>query len=154
MNWVLDLLTTCTHHPELHVIIALSLICTLYSSLHHTLIIFQPAVFTSPSLTTASNSGDFSASRTQVISSPTLVQTYSSQPQLHSTLNSQSFFQLACVPLYIASGRTQQKTPFPAITLLLLAHSLQRDLVYRTIAWQWTSPLAPLFRPSGVMSQY
>jgi hypothetical protein len=31
---------------------------------------------------------------------------------------------------------------------------LPRKLVYRAVAWQQTSPLAPLFLPSGAMSQY
>jgi hypothetical protein len=41
-----------------------------------------------------------------------------------------------------------------AVLRLLLAYSLQRECVYRTVAYQWTSALAPLFRLSGVMSQY
>jgi hypothetical protein len=31
MDWILVLLTTYTHHSELHVIAALSRICTIYS---------------------------------------------------------------------------------------------------------------------------
>jgi hypothetical protein len=40
------------------------------------------------------------------------------------------------------------------IPRLLLAYSLQRGPVYRVVAQQWTSTLAPLFRISGVVSQY
>jgi hypothetical protein len=35
LDWWMDLLTTCTHHSELQVITALSLISTLYKSLAH-----------------------------------------------------------------------------------------------------------------------
>jgi hypothetical protein len=31
---------------------------------------------------------------------------------------------------------------------------LSWERAYRTVAYQWTSALAPLFRRSGVMSQY
>jgi hypothetical protein len=51
----MDSLTTCTHHSELQVITALSLISTLYRSPQNPLILLQPAVFTSRSLATASN---------------------------------------------------------------------------------------------------
>jgi hypothetical protein len=58
--WRLNLLTTLTHDSWLHLIIAPSLISTLYESVQHTPSRFQPAVFTSCSLVTASNSGDSS----------------------------------------------------------------------------------------------
>jgi hypothetical protein len=41
-----------------------------------------------------------------------------------------------------------------AIPLSLLAYSLPRERVHRAGAQQSTSPLTPLFRPSGDMSQY
>jgi hypothetical protein len=44
MDWILDLLTTCTHHSKLQVITALSLLSTLYKSQQHPLSLFQPAV--------------------------------------------------------------------------------------------------------------
>jgi hypothetical protein len=44
LDWILDLLTTLTCNSWLHLIIAPSLISTLYSSLEHTLSLFQPAV--------------------------------------------------------------------------------------------------------------
>jgi hypothetical protein len=44
MDWILDLLNTYTHHSELQVITAPSLISTLYKSPHHPLNLFQPAV--------------------------------------------------------------------------------------------------------------
>jgi hypothetical protein len=47
MDRILDLLTTCTHHPEVQVITALSLISTLYKPPQHALNLFQPAVSSS-----------------------------------------------------------------------------------------------------------
>jgi hypothetical protein len=44
INWWLDLLTTYTHHLELHIIMAAPLICTIYKSPQHQLSLFQPAV--------------------------------------------------------------------------------------------------------------
>jgi hypothetical protein len=83
MVWWMDLMTTYTHHSELKVITALSLISTIYKSPQHPLNL-SPAccVFISRSLATVSNSGDYSASRTQVLSSQTPVQkwTLSWQP--------------------------------------------------------------------------
>jgi hypothetical protein len=59
--WIgeLDLLTTCTHHAELEVITALSLISTLYKSLHATSSHFS---FTNRFLVTDLNNDDSSAS--------------------------------------------------------------------------------------------
>jgi hypothetical protein len=37
---------------------------------------------------------------------------------------------------------------------LLLAYPLQRKPVYPAVVYEWLYPLVPLFRPSGVMSQY
>jgi hypothetical protein len=59
--WIgeLDLMTTYTHHSELPVITALSLISTLYTSPQKPLSLFPACyVFISRSLATASNSGD------------------------------------------------------------------------------------------------
>jgi hypothetical protein len=42
--------------------------------------------------------------------------------------------ELAWSPLYIASRRTQQKTPISTIPLLLLAYSLPRESIYRAVA--------------------
>jgi hypothetical protein len=68
MAWISDLLTTCTHHSELHVITALSPISTLHKSPQHPLSLFPACyVFNSRSLATASNSGDFSASRAHIV---------------------------------------------------------------------------------------
>jgi hypothetical protein len=91
-------------------------------------------VLTSRSLATASNSGDSSASRAQVLLSQSPMQNslstvnynvISSQPPLQSsaelpTLSSLHFAQLAWDPRYIDSGRTQQKTPLSTVLLLLL----------------------------------
>jgi hypothetical protein len=73
MDWWMDLLTTYTPHSELQEIIALSLIFTLYKSLHGK----SPpvcSVFTSRSVATASNNGDSSTSRPQVRSSQPPIQ--------------------------------------------------------------------------------
>jgi hypothetical protein len=118
------------------------------SNIHISQIIIAPAkhfpaccIFNSRSLATASNSGDSSASRAQVLPSPTLVQ--NSQPaipsneldrhlfsasiaQFNCTQRSnlfQSSSQLAWDARYEASGRIPQKTPFPTFCLLLLAYS-------------------------------
>jgi hypothetical protein len=69
----MDLLTNYTHDSGLQAITATA-ISTIPKSPQHPLSLFQPAVFTSRSLATASNSGDSSASRAQVISSQPLVQ--------------------------------------------------------------------------------
>jgi hypothetical protein len=68
----MNLLTTYTHDSELQTITAPPLISTIHKSPQHPLSLFQPAVFTSRSLATASNSGDLSGSRAQVLFSQTL----------------------------------------------------------------------------------
>jgi hypothetical protein len=67
LNWWIDLLTTLPSGSELQVITAPSLIFTLYRSLTHTHTHTACSVFTSRSLETASNSGDYSASRAHVV---------------------------------------------------------------------------------------
>jgi hypothetical protein len=75
LDWRIYLLTTCTRHSELQVIIALSLISTLYKSPQRPLSLFPACcVFISCFLATASNSGDSSGSRAQVLSSQPSVQ--------------------------------------------------------------------------------
>jgi hypothetical protein len=69
----MDLFTTCTHLSEPQVITALSLISTLYKP-QHPLKLFPACVLTRRSLATASNSGDSSASRPQVLLSQPPVQ--------------------------------------------------------------------------------
>jgi hypothetical protein len=70
LDWWMDLLTTYTHGSELQAITAPLLIFTIHVSPQHPpKPFFQPAVFISCSLATASNSGDSSASCTQVLSS-------------------------------------------------------------------------------------
>jgi hypothetical protein len=66
--WIgeLDLLTTCTHHLELHLITALSLISTLYKSLH-AMSPLASSVSKGCSLATDSNSRDSSDSHTHII---------------------------------------------------------------------------------------
>jgi hypothetical protein len=57
LDWILDLLTTYTHDSELQAVTTPSPISTIYKLPQHPINIFQPAVFTSRSLATASNSG-------------------------------------------------------------------------------------------------
>jgi hypothetical protein len=65
----MDFLTayTHTHHSELQVITALSLISTLHKSPQHPPRTLQLSVLTSRSLATVSNSGKSSVTRTQVL---------------------------------------------------------------------------------------
>jgi hypothetical protein len=65
----MDLLKTYTHHSELQVVKALSLISTFYKSSQHPLSFFPAYVFTSRYLATASNSANSSASHSQNLSS-------------------------------------------------------------------------------------
>jgi hypothetical protein len=68
LGWRIDLLSTSTHHSELEVITVLPLISALYISPQHPLNIFPAwCFFNSRSLEIASNSGDSSASRDQVL---------------------------------------------------------------------------------------
>jgi hypothetical protein len=59
---------------------------------------------------------------------------------------------------YIGSRRIQQKALFPCyrstIPRLSLVYSLQREPVYRVVAYQRTYTSAPLLLLSGVMLQY
>jgi hypothetical protein len=87
MDWWMDLLTTYTHHSELQVITALSLIPILCKSSS------ACSVSNSRSLATAPDSGDFSAFRDQVLSSQSPMQnsrqlstTALSQPPLSQTV--------------------------------------------------------------------
>jgi hypothetical protein len=66
----MDLLTICTHDAELQAITAPPLITTAPAKA------FPAYVFTSRSLTTASNSGDSSASRVRILSSQPPVQNF------------------------------------------------------------------------------
>jgi hypothetical protein len=78
----MDLLITFTCHSELQVITVQLPIFTLYKSPQHTLSLFAAfRVFISRSLVTVSNSGNSSASRSQVL--------YSQLPVQNSCLNLQ-----------------------------------------------------------------
>jgi hypothetical protein len=75
LDWWIDLLTTYTNDSELQAITAPPVISTIHKSPQHQLSLFLACcVFTSRSLATASNSGDSSASGTQVLSSQPPVQ--------------------------------------------------------------------------------
>jgi hypothetical protein len=131
--------TTYAHHLELQVITALSLISTIYKSPQHPLSLFPACrVFINRSLATASNSGDSSASRAQVLSLRLTVQnstiTYqlnysaiSLQPPLQSSTELPTLNWTNSL-LYNHFARTEKKTPFPTITLLLYRR------VYRSVA--------------------
>jgi hypothetical protein len=129
--WIgrLDLLTPYTHHAELHIITALLLICTLYSSPLHT---HTPgfSVFTSHVLATDFNTGTTTVSLNYTLQISQYCSTYkvfSSQPDCqlsslpfllnHLRLPSQAtpsiLILTALDPCYIALGQPKQKTPFP-----------------------------------------
>jgi hypothetical protein len=78
-GWRLDLLATLTHNSWLHLIIAPSLISTIWKPLHHTL-----SVFTGRFLVTASNSGHSSIALTSLLftDSLTFLINSESEPQL------------------------------------------------------------------------
>jgi hypothetical protein len=83
LDWWIYLLTTYTHHSQLQLIIALSLIFTLYKSAHHSLSLFWACcVFISRFLATTSNSGDSLASLAQILSSQPPVQNSTDNWQL------------------------------------------------------------------------
>jgi hypothetical protein len=69
IDWWTNLLTTYKHHSELQVITALSLISTLYKPPQHPL-----SLFSSRFLVTAFNNGHSSASRAQILSSQSPLQ--------------------------------------------------------------------------------
>jgi hypothetical protein len=70
LDWWRDLLTSYRHDSELQTITAPPLISTIYKSPQHPLRLFAACcVLTSHSLAKASNSGDSSASRAEVVSS-------------------------------------------------------------------------------------
>jgi hypothetical protein len=117
MDWWRDLLTIYTHHSELQVITALSLISTLYKSPQHPLGP-SPArcVFISQSLATASNSGDYSASRAKVILS---------QPAAHTELNSTVNLTIAPSILRL-SCRAQLNSLLQTVLLITCQHGPHR----------------------------
>jgi hypothetical protein len=100
--WIgkLDLLTTCTHHSELHVITALLLISTLYKSKHAKSLLACSAS-KGRSQATTSNSADSSASCVHVIPVRRKFRNWT-----HSTGLGSSLYSL---------GGTQQKTLPPTL---------------------------------------
>jgi hypothetical protein len=84
------LLTTFAHDSKLQAITAPPLISTFNKSPQHPLRLFQPAV-SSPALATASNGGDSSAWRVQVLSSqPPLQNCLTTRSQNYVTTDGQS----------------------------------------------------------------
>jgi hypothetical protein len=75
MDWISDLLTTYTHHWELQAITALLLIYTIHSSTQHLLRPFQTSVSSPAGPWQLLLTADSPASRTHIITSPTLIQT-------------------------------------------------------------------------------
>jgi hypothetical protein len=123
LDWWLDLLTTITHDLWLHLIIAPSLISTLYKSLQHTLSLL------SRSLVTASNRGDSSASAfTSLPASSQLHRLSLLFTDSLTTINSCSNYS-PC----IISARSEQKTPLPTVPLLLRVNSLPWEPVCFTV---------------------
>jgi hypothetical protein len=129
------------------------------ANLQHSQITTAPAkifaaccVFNSRSLATASSGGDSSASRAHVITVRRISRNWtivdcqlnysaiSSQPPLQSSTQLPAFNwtpQPASDLLYIASGRTQQKTPTPIVSVVFLGGcliiarmSFPRELVF------------------------
>jgi hypothetical protein len=74
LDWWVDLLTTYAHDSALYRITAQQPISTIQKSTQNPPNIFQRAVFTSRSLATVSNSGVYSISWAQVLSSQLPVQ--------------------------------------------------------------------------------
>jgi hypothetical protein len=116
MDWMLDLLNTYIHHSELQVITVPLLISTIHRSPQHPLSHFPAScVFNSRSLTTASNSGDSSASRAHVVTvrrisrNWTLVdcqvnsRAFSSQPSLQSSTQLNSLTHQPTTSLHFTS---------------------------------------------------
>jgi hypothetical protein len=171
LDWILDLLTTLQHDSELQAITALPLISTIHSS-QHPLSLFQPDVPTTAVPWQRLLTVD-------ILQLPTPRFSCHSRPcrtlcQLPNLLSLRCRAQLHCQPstdslpsLLNYPCRAQLHSALPNLNysfittrhgpnrpLLLLEYSLRRERVYRAAAQQWTSPLAPLFRHSGVMSQY
>jgi hypothetical protein len=136
LDWWMDLLTTYTHDSELQAVTAPPPITTAPAKPF-------PAccVFTSRSLATASDSGDASASRPQVLSSQTAVQNWLGCP---SCLQDNS------------SARTRQKHPvsnstsivarrFVAAGTCLSSRCLETGLVYLSVSLSSHSNGSPLY---------
>jgi hypothetical protein len=124
LDWWMDLLTTYTHNLELQVITALSL--SPHFTNHHSTRwdFFQTGVsLNSCSLSTASNSRDSSASRTQVLlSQPPVQNSCRLSTQLWRHLFSAYLAELSwtgCLNFLLHNhfARTEEKTPFPTITV-------------------------------------
>jgi hypothetical protein len=133
-EWIL--LTTYTHHSELQAITALSLIPALYRSLHAKSSL-ACSVSNSRSLTTASNSGDPSASRAQVLSSQSPVQNSFVNCQLYRHLFSASLGELnsllQTVLLITSRHGPHRKQHVSTPRLLLRAYSFPRERVYQAV---------------------
>jgi hypothetical protein len=103
MDWRKDLLTTYTHDSELQVITAPPQISTLHKPSQHLLSVFQSAVCPT-------------AVPWQQLLTVELLQL----PALTLVLSATKLNQSASGPRYLASGWTQQETPPPTVSVLLL----------------------------------
>jgi hypothetical protein len=143
IGW-LDSFTACTHHSELQLITALSLIYTLYRSPLHTIVLSD---FTSLILATDLYQSHCHCSKHKV---------FFSEPNSFLAISSHSFSTAdsrdsLSSSRCMASGRPQQKTPFPnnssivieaclprrcieTTVLLLLAYSSLQECVYEAVA--------------------
>jgi hypothetical protein len=131
MDWILDLLTL------LRVITASPLISTFYKSLLQTLNLLQSAVsWTSRSLATASNSGDFSVSRAQVACRARLnCQSSTNNWQLPT---SNSGTRLTLLITFRQEPHRKQLFHYysPTVPRPLHVYTLPREPVYRAVAWR------------------
>jgi hypothetical protein len=150
MEWILDLLTTYTHHSQLKVITALSLISTLYKSPQQPLCLFQPAALRSRSLSTASNNGDSSDSRVRVPLPQCPVRNSTLNCQLRDS-QSNSLLKLPTISLpsllnysQLAWGPLWADPTENTVPLLSRECSFPRERAYRAVAYKWPfdSPIA------------
>jgi hypothetical protein len=122
----LDLLTTCTHHSELQVITALSVISTLYTSLHAKSSL-ACSVSNSRSLATASNIIDSPAFRAHVV---TVCRT--SRNWTHSADLGSSLYSLGADPTENTASNNFSIVMGSCLAIARISFS--RKSVYRTVA--------------------
>jgi hypothetical protein len=161
MDLKLDLFTPCTRHSELQVITTLSLIFTIHTSPQHTLSFFQPAV-SSPAV---SWQGLLTVEILQLPALRSFLRwlSFRNACQLFPQLNLIAISSQP--PLQSTNADTNTK---PQLSSIITLHGLNRKHRFQQHLYcslrvccrgnvfteRRTSLLAPLFRTSGVMSQY